>query len=412
MTEPATHSPGSPIIAAIVVAAGRGTRARREGDAGPKQYIELGGQAILARTMAALAAHPSISMIRAVIHTDDDDIYRSTTTPHDKYLEPAIGGATRQDSVRMGLMSMAGNPPDIVLIHDGVRPFVSGATIDRLIAEVGHSNAAIAALPVADTLKRTGGDGRIEATVNRDHLWAAQTPQAFRYGTILFAHQDVGARGVTGLTDDAAVAETLGETVTVVLGNPENFKITRPEDIDRAERMLQEQSMPTTLPDLRVGTGYDVHAFTSGDHVMLGGVRIPHDQALSGHSDADVVLHAATDALFGAIGDSDIGSHFPPTDPQWRGAASHLFLEKAVSDVAELGGRINHLDITVICERPKVGPYRDEIRQSVSRICNLPTSRVSIKATTTERLGFTGRGEGIAAMATATIALPHQYETE
>jgi 2-C-methyl-D-erythritol 4-phosphate cytidylyltransferase/2-C-methyl-D-erythritol 2,4-cyclodiphosphate synthase len=299
--------------------------------------------------------------------------------------------------VLRGLESLAATPPARVLIHDGARPFVAAAVIDRVLAALADSPGAIAALPVVDTLKQAAG-GRIAGTRDRTGLWGAQTPQGFRFAEILAAHR---AAAGEELTDDAAVAERAGLAVTLVEGSRENMKVTSQDDLAVAERWLRGAQEET-----RVGQGFDVHAFGPGDHVTLCGIRVPHDAGLVGHSDADVGLHALTDAILGALGAGDIGSHFPPSDPQWRGADSGKFLVHARDLVAAQGGRLLHLDVTLICERPKIGPHRDAMVARIAGLLDLPAGRVSVKATTTEKLGFTGRGEGIAAQAVATIALP------
>ncbi len=396
---------GSKTIAALIVAAGRGMRVGDAGDR-PKQYLPVGGVPVLTRTLAAFVDHPRIDVVQTVIHTDDRALYEAAISETPKLRPPTPGGATRQDSVRLGLRALQDEAPDFVLIHDAARPFVDAASIDRLIDALQTADAAICALPVVDTLKTTDDDRIIAKTVSRDGLWAAQTPQGFRYERILDAHQQAEARAVTGLTDDAAAAEWAGLPVALVAGGVDNFKITTAADLDRAERLVATSHQVKPAMETRIGNGFDVHAFTAGDHVMLGGIKIDHDRGLSGHSDADVVLHALTDALFGALGSGDIGSHFPPSDPQWHGAASRIFLEAAVRQVEERGGRIVNIDLTVICERPKVGPHRAVMRETIADICSMGPARVSVKATTTERLGFAGRGEGIAAMATVAIALP------
>jgi 2-C-methyl-D-erythritol 4-phosphate cytidylyltransferase/2-C-methyl-D-erythritol 2,4-cyclodiphosphate synthase len=379
-------------VVALVVAAGRG---RRFGGDVPKQYQDLAGRPVLRHTLAALAVNPQIDAVRAVIHPDDADLYRDAAAGLD-LLEPVFGGDTRQDSVRLGLESLGAFTPDVVLIHDGARPFVDAGTVSRVIAALADHPGAIPAVPVADTLKR-GDNGLVGATVERAGLWRAQTPQGFRYGGILSAH--LAAAGEE-LTDDAAVAERAGLAVALAPGCEDNFKITTAADLERARRAFAGPG------ETRVGTGYDVHRFAPGTGVWLCGVQIPHDFGLEGHSDADVALHAATDAVLGAISAADIGRHFPPTDPKWKGASSDRFLAHAASLVAALGGRIVHLDVTVICERPKVGPHRTAMQARVAEILGIRQDRVSIKATTTEGLGFTGRREGIAAQAAATVWLP------
>lgn len=379
-------------VVALVVAAGRG---RRFGGDMPKQYLELAGRPVLRHTLAAYAANPQIDAVRAVIHPDDRDLYDQSACGL-VLLEPVNGGDTRQDSVLLGLESLAELKPDIVLIHDGARPFIDAGTIGRVIAELDNSPGAIAAIPVADTLKR-GADGLVADTVDRSALWRAQTPQGFRFDAIVGAHR--AAKGKE-LTDDASVAEQAGLEVALVLGSEDNFKITTAADLDRARRAFQGPG------DFVTGTGFDVHRFAPGTGVWLCGIQVPHDLTLEGHSDADVALHALTDAVLGAIAAGDIGHHFPPTDPQWKGAASHRFLAHAAGLVAALGGRIANVDVTIICERPKVGPHRAAMQAKVAEILGMRQERVSVKATTTEGLGFTGRREGIAAQATATVWLP------
>jgi 2-C-methyl-D-erythritol 4-phosphate cytidylyltransferase/2-C-methyl-D-erythritol 2,4-cyclodiphosphate synthase len=378
---------------ALVVAAGRGTRL---GAPLPKQYLPLGGIAVLRHGVRALAEHPSIAAVRVIIHPDDRPHYDSATAGLG-LMPPVDGGAQRQDSVRNGLESLADAAPELVLIHDGARPFLDRPVIDRVLIGLGAHQGVIAALPVRDTVKR-GDGGRIAATIDRSALWRAQTPQGFHYGPIVAAHR---AAAGAELSDDAAVAERAGIDVALVEGSEDNFKVTTMDDLARAERLLAARN-----GDIRTGQGFDVHVFGPGDHVWLCGVAVPHDRGLVGHSDADVGLHALTDAVLGAIGAGDIGMHFPPSDPQWRGVPSHRFLRHAADLVAAAGGSIAHVDVTVICERPKVGPHRAAMTARIADILALAPTRVSVKATTTERLGFTGRGEGIAAQAVATIRLP------
>lgn len=381
-----------PRIMALVVAAGRG---RRFGGEVPKQYQNLAGRPVLAHSLAALSVNPQIDGVRAVIHPDDAGLYGGAAHGLDLLL-PIHGGATRQDSVRLGLESLAPLAPDVVLIHDGARPFADAGTIGRVIAALETRPGAIPAVAVADTLKR-GAGGLVSATVDRSALWRAQTPQGFRFADILAAHRDAAGHD---LTDDAAVAEHAGLAVALVPGDEDNFKVTTAADLERAARVFAGPG------ETRLGTGYDVHRFAPGTGVWLCGVEIPHDSRLEGHSDADVALHAATDAILGAIAAADIGRHFPPTDPKWKGASSDRFLAHAAGLVTALGGRIVHLDITIICERPKVGPHRGAMQARVADILGIRQDRVSVKATTTEGLGFTGRREGIAAQAAATVWLP------
>lgn len=372
----------------LIVAGGRGSRA---GGPVPKQYQPLLGRPLLAWTMAA-AGYP----VRVVIHPDDRALYDAAAAGLDA-LPPVAGGASRQDSVLNGLEALAADPPDYVLIHDAARPFAGQAVTGRVLAALATHDGAIAAVQVSDTLKRAEA-GNAVAGPDRSTLWRAQTPQGFRFPAILAAHR--AARGLE-LTDDAAVAERAGLTVALVAGAEDNFKVTHPEDFARAEALLLARQ-----GDIRTGSGFDAHAFGEGDHVMLGGVRIPHDRGMVGHSDADVALHALTDALLGAIADGDIGRHFPPSDMKWKGADSATFLRFAGDRVRARGGIVAHVDITIICEAPKISPHAAAMQARIAEILGVTADRVSIKATTTERMGFTGRREGIAVQATATVRLP------
>jgi 2-C-methyl-D-erythritol 4-phosphate cytidylyltransferase/2-C-methyl-D-erythritol 2,4-cyclodiphosphate synthase len=383
--------------AAIIVAAGRGLRA---GSGGPKQYRTIGGQTVISRAMEPFCRHPQIFAVQPVVNPDDATMFNEAVCDM-RYQPPAAGGATRQASVRAGLEALASQSPDIVLIHDAARPFVTAAVISRAIDAAALTGAAVPAIAVTDTIKLVGEAGHVEATPERARLRIAQTPQSFRYDVILDAHRRAARQGRDDFTDDAALAEWAGLTVATFEGDPANMKLTTPEDFVREEARLG-----AVLGDVRTGSGYDVHAFGDGDHLMICGVRVPHTKGFLAHSDGDVGLHALVDAILGALADGDIGSHFPPSDPQWKGAASHQFLKYAVDRVTARGGRIAHLDVTLICERPKIGQYRDAMRARIAEITGLNLSRVAVKATTSERLGFTGREEGIAAMASATIRLP------
>lgn len=385
-----------PGTVALIVAAGRGSRL---GGEIPKQYLPIAGQAMLRYSLETLVNHPSIDAVRLVIHPDDRRFYDQATAGF-ALAEPVAGGATRQQSVLNGLESLTPQAPDRVLIHDGARPFLDRGTIDRVLAALDKTSGAIAAMPVADTVKRASGDA-ITDTIDRRGLWRAQTPQGFRFADILKAHQAQVGRE---LTDDAAVAEQSGLKVAVVEGSEDNFKVTTREDLARAERRLVGGGSADY--EYRTGSGFDVHAFEPGDGVWLCGVKVPFTAKLKGHSDADVALHALTDAILGAIGAGDIGYHFPPSDPQWKGANSAQFIKHAADIVMQRGGMITHLDVTVICERPKLGPHREAMTVKLAEILGIASHRVSVKATTTESLGFTGRGEGIAAMASATVRLP------
>ncbi|MBI2253793.1 MAG: bifunctional 2-C-methyl-D-erythritol 4-phosphate cytidylyltransferase/2-C-methyl-D-erythritol 2,4-cyclodiphosphate synthase [Proteobacteria bacterium] len=391
------QNPQKPKVFALIVAAGSGSRM---GTDMPKQYLPLGGKTVLRHSLETFLAHPHISGVRVVINDALRDLYDAATAGLD-LMPPVAGGGRRQDSVRLGLESLAGETPDLVLIHDAARPFIDAGTIDRTIDTLATHDGALVAVPVVDTLKRGAADGDTTfsgATVDRNGLWRAQTPQGFRFAPLLDAHRRLAAG--PEMTDDAAVAEAAGMKVALVLGHENNFKITAPADLERAERLMSEQM------EYRTGNGFDVHRLIPGDGVIMCGVTIPHHQKLEGHSDADVGMHALTDAILGAIGAGDIGQHFPPSDPQWRGAASWKFLAHAAKLVADKGGRIAHCDITIICEKPKVGPHRAAMQAKLAEILGVALDRVSVKATTTEQLGFTGRGEGIAAQATATVALP------
>lgn len=381
--------------AALIVAAGRGSRF---GGPKPKQYLDLAGQSVIRRAVLPFVGHAAVDVVQVVIHPDDAAICAHALTGLD--LPPFVaGGASRQDSVRLGLESLAEHQPGLVLIHDAARPFVTTAIIDRVLAALGSAPAAIAAQPVVDTLKRGGGSdtGVVVETIARAGLWRAQTPQGFHYDAILAAHRRFAG---AGLTDDAAVAEQAGLTVKLVAGDEDNIKVTNETDWAQAVRIAAADL------ETRSATGFDVHRFAPGDAVTLCGVSIPHSSRLEGHSDADVALHALTDALLGTIGAGDIGVHFPPSEAKWRGADSGQFLRHAAALVAQAGGRIVHVDLTLICERPKLGPHRERMRAKLAELLAVPLARVSIKATTTEGLGFTGRSEGIAAQAIATVQLP------
>ena len=396
-----------PSIALLVVAGGRGSRA---GEGLPKQYRRLGDATVLARTLANLCAAAPDAALTVVIHPDDAALYAASVdelpeAERARISPPALGGASRQESVRNGLEAIArSGAPEIVLIHDAARPFVDAALIARAVAAARAHGAAAPGVPLNDTVKEIDAQGVVTATPDRARLRAVQTPQSFRFGLICDAHRAAEA-GAREFTDDAMIAEAAGHAVHIFDGDPANFKLTTQEDFARAMEQIGKTSF-AALPDVRTGQGYDVHAFDTGDQIWLGGVSIPHTHKLAGHSDADVLMHAITDAVLGAIAEGDIGAHFPPSDPQWKGAASSIFLAHACKLVRERGGVIAHIDATVICEAPKVGPHRDAIRDSLATIMGLETGRVAIKATTTEKLGFTGRREGIAALAIATVRLP------
>jgi 2-C-methyl-D-erythritol 4-phosphate cytidylyltransferase/2-C-methyl-D-erythritol 2,4-cyclodiphosphate synthase len=370
--------------AAVIVAAGRGLRA---GGGVPKQWRDLGGRTVAERTIAAFRAHPRIDRIVLVLHPDDmvrADLFQG--------LSAVPGGATRRESVLAGLAALDGAGVTRVLIHDVARPLVSAAVIDAVLDALDGAAGAAPALVVTDALWR-GDGGRVTGTASREGLYRAQTPQGFRFDAILAAH-----RAHPGdAADDVEVARAAGLAVAIVPGEERNLKITTADDFARAETFLGGTM------DIRTGNGFDVHAFGPGDHVTLCGVRVPFDRGLIGHSDADVGMHAVTDAIYGALAAGDIGRHFPPSDPKWKGAASEIFLRHAVELVDSMGFRLTHTDVTLICELPKIGPHAPEMQAEMARILGIDADRVSVKATTSERLGFTGRGEGIAALATATL---------
>lgn len=381
--------------AAIIVAAGQGLRL---GGPVPKQYRELAGEPVLTRTLRAVLAAP-VDAALVVIHPDARDAYDRAAAPVacPRLLPPVAGGATRADSVRNGLEALETRAPGRVLVHDAARPFVGPQRIAALLASEG---AAILAEPVVDALWREE-DGRADAPVPRAGLWRAQTPQCFPFAALLAAHREEAASGRPPALDDAEIFRRAGHAVALVPGSPENFKITTASDLERAERMLGAQPWET-----RTGQGFDVHRFAPGDHVRLCGVRVPHTHRLEGHSDADVGLHALSDALYGALAMGDIGRHFPPSDPQWKGAESHIFLTHAAGLVRARGGRLVNVDVTLLAEAPKVAPHADAMRARMAELLGTTPDRVAVKATTMERMGFVGREEGIAALATATISLP------
>ena len=384
-------------VAAVVVAAGRGLRAG--GDL-PKQYRLILGEPMIRPSLAALARHNGISAVQPVIHGDDAALFKAAVAGLD--LLPAVhGGASRQASVRAGLQALERHRPDLVLVHDAARPFASDALITRAISAAGTSGAAVPVIAVADTVKTVDATGYVTGTIDRGHLRMVQTPQGFGFASLLDAHKRATAAGRDDFTDDAALAEWAGLKVTTFEGEAGNVKVTTNDDFSRAE-----VAKLAALSDVRTGFGFDVHQFGDGDHVTLGGVRIPHGRGLSGHSDADVVLHALVDAILGALSEGDIGVHFPPTDARWRGASSDRFFAFAVDRVRARGGRIAHIDVTIVCEAPRIGPHRDQMRTRIAELAGIPIERVGVKATTSEKMGFTGRGEGMAAFANATVRLP------
>ncbi|MCO6390661.1 bifunctional 2-C-methyl-D-erythritol 4-phosphate cytidylyltransferase/2-C-methyl-D-erythritol 2,4-cyclodiphosphate synthase [Aliihoeflea aestuarii] len=390
-------------IAAIIVAAGRGERAGDPAD-GPKQYRHIGGEAVLRHTLRTFLHHPDIDVVAIAIHPDDEQLFREAAGEFADRVLVVVGGATRQASTWNALQELAAHAPDAVLVHDGVRPFADAALIARVVTGIDARTGSLPALAVSDTLKEASPEGLVARTVPRAGLFGAQTPQGFPFALLHLAHARAAGEGRDDFTDDASIAEWAGIPVRLVEGSPDNIKLTWARDIASAdEKMRKTVAM---FPDIRTGNGYDVHSFEPGDAVILCGVAIPYDRKLSGHSDADVGLHALTDALLATCGAGDIGTHFPPSDLQWKGAASHIFVEEAVRIVRAKKGRIANADITLICESPRIGPYRDAMTKKLVAMLGISADRVSVKATTNEKLGFVGRGEGIAAIATATVAYP------
>ncbi len=394
----------------IIVAAGRGSRMQADHSSSPKQYLKIGEQTILNHCINSLASIEFVNAILPVIHPDDEEMYYSSIPSDcDKLLPPVFGGTERQQSVLNGLQTLTDYNPENVYIHDAARPFITSDIMLSLLDALDKADGTLPGVAVADTLKRVEGTQVID-TIERNHLWRAQTPQAFKFQKILAAHESAAINATdVKFTDDASIAEWHGLSVEMVQGNENIRKLTTPEDLEWARQQQEgqlEQNMQQPQGSYRIGSGFDVHAFTDGDRVVLCGVKIPHDKSLKGHSDADVAMHALTDAIYGAIADGDIGIHFPPSDPQWKGAASHIFLEHAVNRVRERNGVIQNLDITLMCETPKIGPNSLAMRNKLAEIMNFPVDRISVKATTTEQLGFTGRREGIACMATVSVWLP------
>ena len=404
-----TPSP-DPKIAAVLVAGGVGGRALSADGAGTaKQYRPVGGRPLIRWALDPFLSHPRITTVQPVVHRDHIETFAAIAPASGKLRPAVVGGASRQASTLAGLDALADEAPDIVLIHDAARPFVRHAMIDAVIAAIESGmDGAAPGHAVSDTLRRVGdiaaGTRALGDPVARDGLLALQTPQGFRFDKILAAHR-AAADGVDMATDDTTLASAYGLDVVAVPGSADNFKVTFPEDFDRMDTVLAASRHHETY-ETRVGQGFDVHRLGPGTEITLCGVILPHDHALIGHSDADVGLHALTDAIFGALADGDIGAHFPPSDPKWRGAASDQFLAFARDRVVERGGAIIHADVTLICERPKIGPHRDAMRARIGEILGIEAGRVGVKATTSERLGFPGRGEGIACQAVATIRLP------
>jgi 2-C-methyl-D-erythritol 4-phosphate cytidylyltransferase / 2-C-methyl-D-erythritol 2,4-cyclodiphosphate synthase len=386
-------------VVAVIVAGGSGLRA---GGALPKQYQLVGGKPVIRWTLEAFLAHPLIQKVQVVIGQGHEALFAAATAGL-KLAVPVVGGGTRQDSCRAGLEATAAELPEKVLIHDAARPFLSAQLISNVITELDHADAVIPGLPVADTMKFAPG-GQIERTVDRASLWFVQTPQGFRFEKILAAHVKALADGMTTFTDDAAVAEYAGMKVQIIAGEQNNRKLTTSHDIAVADRESLGRSFEAR-PDVRMGQGIDFHTFTKGKSVILCGVTIPHTAKLKGHSDADVAMHALTDAILGSIGESDIGQHFPPSDPRWKGAPSSIFLTKAMELLKARNGVVSNVDITILAEAPRVGPHIAAMKAVLAPLLDVTTDRIAIKATTTEGMGAIGRKEGISAFATATVRL-------
>jgi len=381
---------------ALIVAAGSGQRAKQDL---PKQYTRIGDKTILALTLEKFINHPLVDQVMVVIGKGQEELFKQSLQDLNGEIDWCTGGDTRQKSVFEGLKHLSVAPPDKVLIHDGARPFVSPELIERVVQSLESNKAALPALVLNDTIKRLERGHSLQ-TINRETLFRAQTPQGFDFAEILNAHKRADLEKEHIFTDDASIAEWENIDVQIVEGSSENYKITTAEDITRAS-MTNSHG----IPDIRCGDGFDVHKFGPGDFVTLCGIKIPHEQSLIGHSDADVALHALTDALLGAIASGDIGSHFPPSDPQWKNQSSDMFLAHTCKLIADKQGTILNMDVTIICEQPKIGPLRDQMRHRIAEITHTEISRISVKATTTEGLGFTGRKEGIAARASVSIYL-------
>jgi len=387
-------------VAAVIVAGGSGLRA---GGAKPKQYHLIGGKPVIRWTLEAFLSHPHVDHVQPVIGEGHEELFRQATEGL-ALPKPVTGGANRQDSCRLGIEACVAHAPGKILIHDAARPFISAGVISAVIAELDHAEAVIPGLPVADTMK-FAPDGFIEKTVDRGSMWFVQTPQGFSFERILAAHRRAAREGQGGFTDDAAVAEFDGIPVKIVAGDQHNRKLTTSIDVIAADRELSARLF-AERPDIRTGQGIDFHVFEAGDHVTLCGVAIPHTQKLKGHSDADVAMHALTDAILGALGERDIGHFFPPSDPQWKGAASSIFLAKASELLQARRGIISNIDLTILAELPRIGPHITAMKERLASLLALDPARIAIKATTTETMGAIGRKEGMAAFATATVRLP------
>jgi 2-C-methyl-D-erythritol 4-phosphate cytidylyltransferase / 2-C-methyl-D-erythritol 2,4-cyclodiphosphate synthase len=387
-------------VAAVIVAGGSGLRA---GGETPKQYQLIGGKPVIWWTLKAFSDHPEIAHVQVVVGQGQEQEFAEATQgltlpPH------VIGGATRQDSCRIGVEACAHAAPRKLLIHDAARPFISAELISEVITRLDHTDAVIPGLRIAETLK-LAPEGMIRRTIDRSNVWLAQTPQGFSFHKILEAHRKAAREQTQGLTDDASVAEHAGIAVQMILGNTENVKLTTAKDIEQADQKLR-QPVHAALFETRVGQGIDFHVFAPGKSLWLCGIEIPHSHKLKGHSDADVALHAVTDAILGAIGEGDIGTHFPPSDPQWKNAASRIFVEKALTLLEQRGGKLSNIDITILAEAPKVSPHLAAMKDFLSKLLRISPDRIAIKATTTEKMGALGRKEGMAAMAIATAKMP------
>lgn len=382
------HAHASPKISALIVAAGRGTRA---GGETPKQWRPLAGKRVIDWTIEQFTSHPLISEVCVVLYADDFDLLEGQSD-----LILAQGGATRSASVLNGLHALKEHAPDYVLIHDAARATLPIDVLNEMIACAQKGIAAAPGIAIVDALWRAKDGPLVDHSVARDMLFRAQTPQGFPYAQILKAHESTTLQG----TDDVEIARAAGLDVHIVAGHEDNIKITYPSDFDRAESILKGRS---NAMDIRLGNGYDVHKFTDGDHVILCGIKVPHDRALLGHSNADVAMHAITDAIYGALAEGDIGRHFPPSDPQWKGAPSDIFLKHAVELATSKGFEISNIDCTIVCEYPKIGPHAAAMQDNLAQIMGIPANKISVKATTSEGLGFTGRAEGIASIATTAL---------
>ena len=387
-------------VAAVIVAGGSGLRA---GGETPKQYQLIGGKPVIWWTLRAFLDHPEVSYVQVVVG-EGHELEFARSTEGLTFPTHVIGGATRQDSCRLGVEACSQAKPDKILIHDAARPFISAELISEVISHLDHTDAVIPGLRIAETLK-LAPEGTIRKTIDRSNMWLAQTPQGFSFPKILEAHRKAAREQTAGLTDDASVAEHGGIVVQMILGNTENVKLTTAKDIDQANHRLNMQNQSAAF-ESRIGQGIDFHVFAPGKSVWLCGIEVPHTHKLKAHSDGDVALHALTDAILGAIGEGDIGTHFPPSDKQWKDAASSIFIEKALSLLAQCGGKLVNVDITILAEAPKVSPHLAAMKQSLSVLLNIEPGRIAIKATTTEKMGALGRKEGMAAMAIASVKMP------